>query len=194
MNQKESLMNCPDCGYELSDLDVSCPRCDLSAVYEKTVPSQIRPIAPLSIAVPHLHFPHAPNPQPAARKRSPLMWGLLGFGWCIVILLLAASAILAVRQSKNSDEALIKAAIAGLTNGQDDNSTLSQYYRTYWSTVVSRQDNQHAKVDFSNHEIFGHMAVRIVHQPTGDWKATTMKEGTEDRWRPLKNNVSPVHN
>lgn len=187
-------MSCPDCGYELSDLDVSCPRCDLSAASEKTVASKIRPIAPLCIAVPPLHYPHVPNPLPVARKRSPLMWGLLGSGWCVVILILAASALLAVRQSKNSDEALIRTAIAGLTNGKDVNSTLSQYYRTYWKAVVSRQDNQHAKVDFSNQEIFGHMAVRLVHQPNGDWKATTMQEGAEDRWKPLEDNTSPVHN
>ena len=189
-------MNCPDCGYELSDLDVSCPRCDLSAVRQKTAAFHIRPIAPLSSAVPPSHYTHVPNtnPLPANRKRHPLMWWLLGFGWCLVILILAASALLAVRQSKNSDEVLINTAIAGLTNGQDVNSTLSQYYRTYWRPVVSRQDDQHAKVDFSNHVMFGHMAVRLIHQTNGDWQATSMQEGSENAWKPLGDHTTPAPN
>ncbi len=84
-------MECPKCGYLMSDFDVACPRCKLIA--EQQPPPDAAELPPVNAATPEKET-QAKAPVPVVvelpKRSDALTWGLIAVGLVIVVLLAVA--------------------------------------------------------------------------------------------------------
>ena len=83
-------MECPKCGYAMSDFDVACPRCKLMADHQPQPPPDAAELPPVTAATSEKETQaKAPAPVVVELPKRPdaLTWGLIAVGLAIVVLL-----------------------------------------------------------------------------------------------------------